>query len=305
MDETLVDHGNRRPGDPADRADLAGDAARDRTGQADRTEQATRELYRRGRAAPARGDRRPLSETAPASRRALVRGQGLGAAAAPARDAGRWRGAGGARCWSRRPARARRWPGFLPTICELAEQPSRGPAHALRLAAEGAGGRRPAQPASARSRRWACRSGSRRAPATRRPTARRGSGCKPPQILLTTPESLSLLLSYPDSVAHVREPEDDRRRRAPRLRQGQARRPAVAVDGAAAGARAGPAPRRPVGDDQRSRRLSRLARAGCRHGAGRPRPRRSRRRARPLDPDPREPASPGRGHSRPPRGRAR
>ena len=36
--------------------------------------------------------------------------------------------------------------GFLPTICELAEKPSRRPAHALRLAAEGAGGRRPAQP---------------------------------------------------------------------------------------------------------------------------------------------------------------
>src|SRR3569623_1113241 len=41
---------------------------------------------------------------------------------------------------------------------------------------------------SRRSKRWGSISGSRRAPATR-----------PPQILLTTPESLSLLLSYPDS----------------------------------------------------------------------------------------------------------
>ena len=141
-------------------------------------------------------------------------------------------------CWSPRPARARRWPASCRRICELAEAAGRRPAHALRLAAEGARGRRPAQPASARSRRWACRSGSRRAPATRRRTARRGSGCKPPQMLLTTPESLSLLLSYPDSAADVRGPQDDRRRRAPRLRQGKARRPAVAVDGAAADARA-------------------------------------------------------------------
>ena len=46
-------------------------------------------------------------------------------------------------------------------------------------------------------------------------------------------------------------------------------------------ARAGPPPRRPVGDDQRPRRLSLVARARCRHGAGRPGRRRSRRRARP------------------------
>ena len=111
---------------------------------------------------------------------------------------------------------------------------------------------------------------------------------KPPQVLLTTPESLSLLLSYPDAATMFEEAAHDRRRRAPRLRQGEARRPAVAVDVAAAEARAGPAPRRPVGDDQRPRRLSLVARARCRHGAGRPRHRRSRRRARPLDPDPRE-----------------
>ena len=56
----------------------------------------------------------------------------------------------------------------------------------------------------------------------------------------------------------------------------------------------GPAPGRPVGDDQRSRRLSLLARARRRHGAGRPRHRRSRRRAGPFDPDPREPHPVGR-----------
>ena len=43
------------------------------------------------------------------------------------------------------------------------------------------------------------RSGSRPGPATRLPTEGRDSGCKPPQLLLTTPESLSLLLSYPDA----------------------------------------------------------------------------------------------------------
>ena len=94
--------------------------------------------------------------------------------------------------------------GFLPTICELAEQPGRGPAHALRLAAEGAGGRRPAQPHRPDRGDGAADPG--RDPHRRhaRPTARRGSGCKPPQVLLTTPESLSLLLSYPGRGADVR-----------------------------------------------------------------------------------------------------
>ena len=47
MDETpLVDHGDRRAGDPADRADLAGDAPPLEPAQTGRTEAGTRELYR-------------------------------------------------------------------------------------------------------------------------------------------------------------------------------------------------------------------------------------------------------------------
>ena len=177
--------------------------------------------------------------------------------------------------------------GFLPTICELAEQPSEGlhtlyvsPLKALAVDVQ----RNLIGPIEEMGLpiRVETRTGD--TPSDRKARQR----VKPPQMLLTTPESLSLLLSYPDARADVRESADDRRRRAPRLRQGEARRPAVAVDVAAAEARAGPAPGRPVGDDQRSRRLSLLARARCRHGAGRPRHRRSRRRARPLDPDPRE-----------------
>ena len=37
-----------------------------------------------------------------------------------------WRGKGGARCWSPRPARARRWRDSCRRICELAEQPAEG-----------------------------------------------------------------------------------------------------------------------------------------------------------------------------------
>ena len=149
--------------------------------------------------------------------------QGLGAAPAPARDARRGARRAAARCWSRRPARARRWPGSCRRSAELVEQPARRAAHALRLAAEGAGGRRPAQPARADRRDGPA--DPRRDPHRRhaRPTARRGSGVTPPQILLTTPESLSLLLSYPDSRADVRESEDRRRRRDPRLRHASKR----------------------------------------------------------------------------------
>ena len=75
----------------------------------------------------------------------------------------------------------------------------------LRLAAQGAGVRRRAQPpcAAGRDRRVAERAGvdrpggrgSRSAPATRRPTSARASRKHPPDILITTPESLYLLLT--------------------------------------------------------------------------------------------------------------
>ena len=190
-------------------------------------------------------------------------------------------------CWSPRPARARRWPASCRRSASLRKSPAEGlhtlyvsPLKALAVDVQ----RNLIGPIEEMGLpiRVETRTGD--TPSDRKARQR----VKPPQMLLTTPESLSLLLSYPDCAADVRESADDRRRRAPRFRQGEARRPAVAVDVAAAEARAGPPPGRPVGDDQRSRRLSLLARARCRHGAGRPRHRRSRRRARPFDPDPRE-----------------
>src|SRR6476469_3248472 len=74
---------------------------------------------------------------------------------------------------------------------------------------------------------------------------------KPPHMLMTTPESLSLLLSHPDS---------------PLIFEGL----------------------RTIVVDQRPRRLPFLARPRRRHGSGRPGERRPLRRARSLDPDPRE-----------------
>ncbi len=49
---------------------------------------------------------------------------------------------------------------------------------------------------------------------------------RPPHILLTTPESLSLLLSYPDSALLFDRSQDRRHRRNPRLRPRKARRSA-------------------------------------------------------------------------------
>ena len=148
--------------------------------------------------------------------------------AAPARDArGRARGPA-ARCWSRRPARARRWPAFCRRLAELVEQPERRAAHALHLAAEGAGGRRAAQPARLRSQemglpiRVETRTGD--TPADRKARQR----VRPPQILLTTPESLSLLLSHEDSFTLFAGLKHRGGRRDPRLRHRQARRSARA-----------------------------------------------------------------------------
>ena len=87
------------------------------------------------------------------------------------------------------------------------------PPHALRLAAEGADRRRQAQPGGpgrgdgpeaapgSAHRRHALVTGASASAATR------------PDILLTTPESLALLLSYPDAAAHLRQPALRRRRR--------------------------------------------------------------------------------------------
>ena len=95
---------------------------------------------------------------------------------------------------------------------------------------------------------------------------------RPPQMLLTTPESLSLLLSYPDSCrlfAGLRTIVIDEVHAFATGKRGDLLQP---VPGAAAALAPGAAPGRAVGDRRRSRRLSRLARARRRHrcgGAGR------------------------------------
>ncbi len=178
--------------------------------------------------------------------------------------------------------------GFLPTICELAEAPAEGlhtlyvsPLKALAVDVQrnlhrpdrGDG---PADPRRDPHRRHAV--GPQGAPA--------GAAAADPADHARIAEPALELSRQRDPV---RGAQEHRRRRAARLRQGEARRPAGAVDRPARETGAGPAPGRAVGDDQRSRSLSRLARPRRRHRAGRPRHRRSGRRAGPVDPDPREP----------------
>ena len=144
-----------------------------------------------------------------------------------------WRARGEARCWSRRPGRARRWPGFCRRICELAEDSRAKGLHTLYVSPLKALAvdvqRNLIGPIEEMGLpiRVETRTGD--TPSDRKARQR----VKPPQMLLTTPESLSLLLSYPDAAQMFEGSADDRRRRAPRLRQGEARRPAVAVDVAA------------------------------------------------------------------------
>src|SRR4051812_45187584 len=89
--------------------------------------------------------------------------------------------------------------GFLPTICELAEQPAEGlhtlyvsPLKALAVDVQ----RNLIAPVEEMGLdiRVETRTGD--TPSDRKARQR----VRPPQILLTTPESLSLLLSYPDSI---------------------------------------------------------------------------------------------------------
>ena len=105
---------------------------------------------------------------------------------------------------------------------------------ALRLAAQGARGRRRAQPAGAADRHPADRRAARHAPArphrrasapaTPRPAERRTLARTPPDILITTPESLFLMLT--SQARETPAPRRDRdRRRGARRRRHQARRP--------------------------------------------------------------------------------
>ena len=117
---------------------------------------------------------------------------------------------------------------------------------------------------------------------------------RPPQILLTTPESLSLLLSYPDSALMFENLKtvvvDEihafaREKRGDLLSLSMSRLQALAP---------GTAPGRPQCNRRRSRRLSQLARARRRHGSGEAGRGGAWRRARPVDPDPGRNESPGR-----------
>ena len=93
--------------------------------------------------------------------------------------------------------------GFLPSLAELSEpRERRRHPHALRLAAQGAGGGHRPQPRGAGRGRWGCPSPSRPAPATRRMHKRVRQRQKPPDILITTPEQVSLLVADPHA-AHL------------------------------------------------------------------------------------------------------
>ena len=87
-------------------------------------------------------------------------------------------------------------------------------------------------------------------PASKRQRQRRD----PPDILLTTPEQLALLLASRRRALSVRLAQARRARRIARAGHHQARRSAVARPGAAVPAGAGPRDHRAVGDGGRARR---------------------------------------------------
>ena len=122
--------------------------------------------------------------------------QRLGPAAASARRAGSWDRRLGAADRAR-PAPARRWPASCrrSTIC-IASPDATG-LHTLYISPLKALAVDVARNLDdARSARWGCRSRSRRAPATRPASRRQRQRYDPPNILLTTPEQLALLLSH-------------------------------------------------------------------------------------------------------------
>ena len=179
--------------------------------------------------------------------------------------------------------------GFLPTICDLVETPAEGlhtlyvsPLKALAVDVQ----RNLLAPIEEMGL-----ADPRRDPHRRHAVRPQGAPAGPPAAdpadHARIAEPAAQLSRQRDSV---RGPQDRRRRRNPRLRPGEARRPAVAVDrpAADAGARtcAASACRATVADPDAYRGW--LA-PDADIDAGRPRQRRSRRRARPVDPDPREP----------------
>src|SRR5689334_6289455 len=194
-----LDHGHHRSRDPAHRPHLASDQGalepQRRVEPSHRSRHAR--ALSRGGSPPARGDRRPLSDLPPVVERwfeskgwnprrhqleMLERAKsGRSALLVAATGAGKTLA------------------GFLPTICELAEAPAEGlhtlyvsPLKALAVDVQ----RNLIGPIEEMGLpiRVETRTGD--TPSDRKARQR----VRPPQVLLTTPESLSLLLSYPESV---------------------------------------------------------------------------------------------------------
>ena len=105
-------------------------------------------------------------------------------------------------------------------------------------------------------------------PASKRQRQRRD----PPDILLTTPEQLALLLATADAPYLFGSLRARRARRTAFAGHQQARRPAVARPGAAVRAGAGRDQRRPVGDRRRAGRPAPLSGAAARGWRGARRP---------------------------------
>ena len=157
---------------------------------------------------------------------------------------------------------------FLVGIDRLDDDARRGPPAPLRLAAEGAQLRRRAQPARAARRARLARSRSACAPATRRQRERQQMLRTPPDILITTPESLFLLLTS-QAREMLRTVETRDPRRGARGRRHEARRAPRALARAARGARRAAVPAdRALGDaaaargDRPLRRRARDGRSG-------------------------------------------
>ena len=128
--------------------------------------------------------------------------------------------------------------GFLPSLVRLSDgkraRQGRRTAHALHLAAEGAGRRRRPQPDCARSPRWGCRSAPRRAPATRRSAAAPAPAHAPARHPADDARAARPAAEPPRRAASVRRSRHDHPRRTARAGALQARRPAGARPGAAA-----------------------------------------------------------------------
>ena len=156
--------------------------------------------------------------------------------------------------------------GFLPSLIELAAAPRQG-LHTLyvsplkALATDVA--RNLLAPVAEMGLPVAIETRTGDTPADRRRRQRE----RPPQMLLTTPESLAVMLSLPDAAALFAAPARGGDRRGARARRHQARRPTGARPRPARDPRPRRAPHRAVGDRGAPRRARGLC-LGRRRGGG-------------------------------------